>query len=68
MAKVDSIREIKEYAIWWEQKLYWETHLDVFIQQYFNVVLKDVQAVIARAIGNSTNIKLVQSRGFGKTW
>ena len=30
--------------------------------------MKDVQKVCARAIGRAQNIKIVKSRGFGKTW
>lgn len=31
-------------------------------------MLKDVQKVCARAIGRAINIRIVKSRGFGKTW
>lgn len=47
---------------------YWRTHLDVFIEEYFNIKLKDVQKVQARAFGNCDTLYFVQSRGFGKTW
>lgn len=42
--------------------------MDVFIEQYFGVKLKDTQRVVARSFGNCQNLKLVQSRGYGKTW
>lgn len=47
---------------------YWRTHLDVFIEEYFGVKLKDVQKVEARMFGNCDTLYFVQSRGFGKTW
>ena len=47
---------------------YWRTHLDVFIEEYFKIKLKDVQKVEARMFGNCDTIYFVQSRGFGKTW
>lgn len=40
----------------------------MFIQQYFGVKLKDVQQVVARAVGLASNCRIVKSRGFGKTW
>ena len=42
--------------------------MDIFIEQYFNIKLKDVQKVQARAFGNCDTLYFVQSRGFGKTW
>ena len=42
--------------------------MDVFIQQYFGVKLKDTQQVIARAVGLASNSRIVKSRGYGKTW
>lgn len=42
--------------------------MDVFIEQYFGAKLKDTQRVVARSFGNCQNLKLVQSRGYGKTW
>lgn len=68
MARLDQVRDIKNYEQWWTQILFWRTHLDVFIMQYFGVKLKDVQQVIARAIGLARNARIVKSRGFGKTW
>lgn len=40
----------------------------MFITNVLRVKLKDTQQVIARACGNATNIKLVKSRGYGKSW
>ena len=53
---------------WSKQIWYWRTHLDVFIEDYFEIKLKDVQKVEARIIGNRVIMQFVQSRGFGKTW
>lgn len=66
--KATQIREIKNVDLWAEQIIYWRTHLDVFIEEYFNVKLKDVQKVEARMFGNCDTQYFVQSRGFGKTW
>lgn len=63
MAKVDQIREFKDIKTWWIQILFWRTHLDIFLERVMKVKLKDTQAVIARACGNGTNVKLVKSRG-----
>lgn len=68
VTKVNQIREIKNIDGWVEQIWYWRTHLDVFIEEYFGVTLKDVQKVEARMFGNCDTIYFVQSRGFGKTW
>ena len=68
MARLDQIKEIKDFKTWWIQILFWRTHLDVFIQQYFGVKLKDTQQVIARAVGLASNSRIVKSRGYGKTW
>ena len=68
MAKVDQIREFKDIKTWWIQILFWRTHLDIFLERVMKVKLKDTQAVIARACGNGTNVKLVKSRGQGKSW
>ena len=40
----------------------------MFIEDYFGASLKDTQKIIARAFGNGTNLKIVKSRGYGKTW
>ena len=52
-----------------EQIMYWRAHLDVAIEQMFPPIrLTRDQHVIARAIGNATDAKIIQSRGSGKTW
>lgn len=52
-----------------EQLIYYRTHLDVFIEDAFPPIrLSRDQHVIARAFGNCSDIKIVQSRGSGKTW
>lgn len=53
---------------WAKLILFWRTHLDCFIRDYFKVDLKPDQQVLARAIGNCTMIDIVQNRGAGKTW
>lgn len=68
MAKVDSITELKDYKTWWTQILFWRTHLDVFLERVMKVKLKDTQKVVARACSEGTNIKVVKSRGYGKSW
>lgn len=50
---------------WWEQILFWRTHLDVFIVDVLKIKLKDDQRVIARAIGNGTVSNIVAARGLG---
>ena len=66
--KAAQIRDIRNPQIWAKQIWYWRTHLDVFIECYFGIKLKDVQKVEARMFGNCDTIYFVQSRGFGKTW
>ena len=52
-----------------KQILFWRDHLDVCIEQLFPPVrLTRDQHVIARAFGRGDDIKIVQSRGSGKTW
>ena len=68
MAKSEYITEIKDVQTWWTQILFWRSHLDIFLERVLKVKLKDTQKVIARACGNATNIKLVKSRGYGKSW
>lgn len=63
-SRLSQIREIKNADLWVEQIWYWRTHLDVFIEDYFKVKLKDVQKVEARAFGNCDTLYFVQSRGF----
>lgn len=68
MNKVDQIKALEQWDIWWDQILFWRSHLDISIEEMFGVKLKDTQKVVARAIGNGTDIKVVKSRGYGKTW
>lgn len=68
MAAIGRVKEIKNWEAWALQRDYWIDHLDVFIQQRFGVRLKDTQQVIAREIGRCDEIKVVESRGYGKTW
>ena len=65
---LSQIREIKNDKQWAEQIWYWRTHLDVFIEEYFKVKLKDVQKVEARMFGNADTIYFVQSRGFRRSY
>ncbi len=52
-----------------EQVIFYRTHLDIFIEDAFPPLhLTPEQHVIARMIGNCDDIKIVQSRGAGKTW
>ena len=66
MAK--EVRELKNWKLWWVWLQYMRSHLDVFIEQCLGVKLKDTQKVEARAIGNGTDVKIVSSRGYGKSW
>lgn len=52
-AKLDDVLKNKE--LWAKQILFWRTHLDCFIVDYFGVKLKDTQRVVARAFGNCSN-------------
>lgn len=52
-----------------EQVAYYRDHLDIFIEDQFPPIkLTPAQHVMARAFGRFEDIKLVCSRGFGKTW
>lgn len=51
--KLTQIREIHNVKLWAQQILYWRTHLDVFIETYFHVKLKDTQKIVAREFGNA---------------
>ena len=62
------LRDIRNIDLWVQQIDYWRKHLDVFIEEYFQIVLKDVQRIQARCFGNCDTLQFVQSRGFGKTW
>lgn len=60
--------EITRKDEWKKQIYFYRTHLDVFIEEIFEVKLFDFQKVIAREIGNSNNTILIESRSIGKTW
>ena len=49
------IQNIKNIKLWAKQILFWRAHLDVFIEQYFGVKLKDVQKVVSRSFGNCSD-------------
>lgn len=66
--RLSQIKSIQHEDLWAKQIRYWRTHLDIFIEEYFKVKLKDVQKIQARAFGNCETLVFVQSRGFGKTW
>lgn len=66
--KASQIREIKNYEAWAKQIWFWRTHLDRFIEEYFQIKLKPSQRVDARIFGLYRNIDLVKNRGAGKTW
>lgn len=52
-----------------KQILFWRDHLDIAIEQMFAPIkLTRDQHVIARAFGRGSDVKIVQSRGSGKTW
>lgn len=52
-----------------EQVIFYRDHLDIFIEDAFPPIrLTRDQHIIARAFGRGDDIKIVQSRGSGKTW
>lgn len=52
-----------------EQIIFWRDHLDIAIEDMFPpITLTRDQHVIARAFGKGDDMKIVQSRGSGKTW
>lgn len=64
----NQVRDILNTEAWKKQVWYWRTHLDIFIEAYLHVKLKDTQRVEARAFGNCETLYFIQSRGYGKTW
>lgn len=74
----DSHKVVKQNTIenaeeWEKQILFWRSHLDCFIEDYLSthdkpIKLYDVQKIVARACGNCTDVKDVESRSMGKTW
>lgn len=67
-SQISNVREVTNIEGWTRLIWYWRTHLDVFIEDYLGIPLKDTQHVEARAIGNCDTAFLTQSRGYGKTW
>ena len=52
-----------------EQIIFYKQHLDIFIEDYFTPIrLTEHQHCISRAFGIGSDLKVVQSRGSGKTW
>ena len=65
---INQIREIRNLKLWARQIHFWRTHLDIFIESYFMIKLKDTQRIVAREFGNADTLMVVKSRGYGKTW
>lgn len=66
-------KELHNIDGWVRQVLFWRTHLDVFIEDYFStdeyqVKFTDFQRCIVRAIGNCNTVQDSETRGGGKTW
>lgn len=52
-----------------EQIIFYRDHLDIFIEDaFYPIKLTRDQHVIARELGRNDDVKVVQSRGSGKTW
>ena len=47
------IRDSRNTKLWARQIAYGRTHLDVFIENYFKIRLKDTQREVARQFGNA---------------
>lgn len=60
---------ITNYDLAEEQVIFYRDHLDIFIEDAFPPIkLTRDQHVIAREFGRGDDLKIVQSRGSGKTW
>lgn len=60
---------ITNYDIAEEQIIFWRDHLDIAIEDILAPIrLTRDQHVIARAFGRGDDMKIVESRGSGKTW
>ena len=60
---------VTNYEAMEQQILFWRDHLDIAIEELFAPIkLTRDQHVIARAFGRCSDVKIVQSRGSGKTW
>lgn len=40
--RLSQIKSIENEDLWAKQIRYWRTHLDIFIEEYFKIHLKDV--------------------------
>ena len=59
----------EQMDLWEQQIIFWRTHLDIAIEDMFPPIkLKRIQHVLARAVGNCSEIREVCSRGIGKTF
>jgi len=69
MAAADFSMTEEQMALWEEQIIFWRDHLDIAIEDMFPPVkLTRIQHVLARAIGQCSEIREVCSRGLGKTF
>lgn len=74
MSAYSMTKELPEYLngvdldLFEKQVIFWKQHLDIAIEDLWNVKLNPVQHVIARECGNCCEVKNVESRGSGKTW
>lgn len=68
MIDLPSLLEPKMIDLLGEQIHFYRKHLDIFIEDYYGIKLYDPQKIVARAIGNCTDVSAAKSRGFGKTW
>lgn len=60
---------INNWALMEEQMIFYRDHLDIFIEDAFPPVrLTRQQHVVARQFGRCDDMRVVCSRGFGKTW
>lgn len=60
---------VTNYEAMEKQILFWRDHLDIAIEEMFPPIkLTRDQHIIARAFGRCSDVKIVQSRGSGKTW
>lgn len=48
-------KKINNPDVWARQILFWRAHMDVFVEEYFGVKLKDVQRVVCRSFGNCSD-------------
>lgn len=66
---VNRIGDERDYDVWARQIAFYRDHLDIFIEDIFAPIkLKNCQKIVAREFGRCSDIKIVKSRGFGKSW